>query len=284
MEIYENKKEKLNKLVSKYLDGGAVLAFSGGVDSSLILKLASMYRKKENDIVAIIYKTETTPSGDLENAQDLAKEMKVKLYEADISVFDNEAILDNPIDRCYHCKNFLFEEAFKLKDKLGYRYVLDGSNLDDYKVFRPGLKALNDKGVVSLLKEAGFTKQMVRDYAKELGISVYKRPSSPCLATRFPYNSRINTKMLDAIDRGEFLIKNLGIKNVRIRLYGDNTRIEVERDDFPIIMENLDQITRELKELGFTYINLDLEGYRSGSMDEVLKDNDKVRLNPWLAQ
>lgn len=284
MEDYESKKEKLNQLVRDHLEGGAILAFSGGVDSSLILKLASLYRKDENDIVAIIYKTETSPSGDLENAQNLAREMKVKLYEADISVFDNEAILNNPIDRCYHCKSFLFEEAFKLKDKLGYRYVLDGSNLDDYKVFRPGLKALHDKGVVSLLKEAGFSKEMVRDYAKELGISVYKRPSSPCLATRFPYNSRINTQMLDAIDKGEALIKDLGIKNVRIRLYGDNTRIEVERKDFPIVMENLDTITRGLKDLGFTYINLDLEGYRSGSMDEVLEDKDKVELNPWLAQ
>lgn len=282
MDIDKEKKEKLDNIVKDLLKEKFVLAFSGGVDSSLILKLASMYRKEKNDVVAIMYNTNTTPDGDLENSQNLAREMDVDLKVVDIDVFDNEYIKHNAIDRCYHCKSFLFEEAFKLKDELGYKYVVDGSNLDDYKVFRPGVRALNDKGVVSPLKEAGFTKDMVRAYAKELNLSVYKRPSAPCLATRFPYNELIDKDIFEAINKAEIYLKNLGLENVRVRVYGDNTRIEVDRKDFDTVFSKVDEIVAKLKGFGFKYINLDLEGYRSGSMDEVIEKEDKLKLNPWL--
>ena len=282
MNIEEAKKEKLDSIVKDLLKEKFVLAFSGGVDSSLILKLASMYRKERNDVVAIMYNTNTTPDGDLENSQNLADEMDVDLRVVDIDVFDNEYIKHNTIDRCYHCKSFLFEEAFKLKNELGYKYVVDGSNLDDYKVFRPGVRALNDKGVVSPLKEAGFTKDMVRAYAKELNLSVYKRPSAPCLATRFPYNELIDKDKFEAINKAEIYLKDLGLENVRVRVYGDNTRIEVDRKDFDKVFSQVDEIVAKLKGFGFKYVNLDLEGYRSGSMDEVIEKEDKLKLNPWL--
>ena len=283
MNIDKAKKEKLDNIVKDLLKEKFVLAFSGGVDSSLILKLASMYRKEKNDVVAIMYNTNTTPDGDLENAQSLARDMDVELKVVDIDVFDNEYIKNNTIDRCYHCKSFLFEQAFKLKDELGYKYVVDGSNLDDKKVFRPGVRALNDKGVVSPLEMAGFSKDMVRAYAKELNLSVYKRPSAPCLATRFPYNHLIDTDKFEAINKAETFLKTFDLKNVRVRVYGDNTRIEVDRDDFDKIFPHIDEIVKKLKGLGFTYINLDLEGYRSGSMDEVVDEEEKIKLNPWLA-
>ncbi len=282
MDNFNENKEKLNKRIKELLEDKFVLAFSGGVDSSLILKLASDLREEENDVVAIMYNTNTTPDGDLDNAQNLANEMEVKLEVVNIDVFDNEHIKNNTIDRCYHCKSFLFDQAFKLKDKLGYKYVVDGSNLDDNKVFRPGVKALNDKGVVSPLKECGFTKEMVRAYAKELGVSVYKRPSAPCLATRFPYNQLIDTSKFEAINKAEVYLKDLGLRNVRVRVYGDNTRIEVDREDFDIVFEKVDEINEKLKNLGFKYVNLDLAGYRSGSMDEVVSKEDKLKLNPWL--
>ena len=282
MDNFNENKEKLNKRIKELLEDKFVLAFSGGVDSSLILKLASDLRDAENDVVAIMYNTNTTPDGDLDNAQNLANEMEVKLEVVNIDVFDNEHIKNNTIDRCYHCKSFLFDQAFKLKDKLGYKYVVDGSNLDANKVFRPGVKALNDKGVVSPLKECGFTKEMVRAYAKELGVSVYKRPSAPCLATRFPYNQLIDTSKFEAINKAEVYLKDLGLRNVRVRVYGDNTRIEVDREDFGTVFEKVDEINEKLKNLGFKYVNLDLAGYRSGSMDEVVSKEDKLKLNPWL--
>lgn len=282
MDNFNENKEKLNNRIKELLEDKFVLAFSGGVDSSLVLKLASDLRKEKDDVVAIMYNTNTTPDGDLENAQNLAEEMDVSLEVVDIDVFDNEYIKNNTLDRCYHCKSFLFEQAFKLKDKLGYKYVVDGSNLDDNKVFRPGVKALNDKGVVSPLKECGFTKEMVRAYTKELGVSVYKRPSAPCLATRFPYNELIDTSKFEAINKAEGYLKDLGLRNVRVRVYGDNTRIEVDREDFGIVFEKVDEINENLKNLGFKYVNLDLAGYRSGSMDEVVSKEDKLKLNPWL--
>ena len=283
MQGFDQAKERLNEIISDLLDDKFVLAFSGGVDSTLVLKIASMNRKNHDDIVAITYNTNTTPSGDLENAQNLAKEMDVRLKAVDIDVFDNEYIKNNTIDRCYHCKSFLFNQAFKLKDELGYANVVDGSNLDDQKVFRPGVMALKDKGVRSPLKEAGFSKAMVRRYAEELGVKVAKRPSAPCLATRFPYNSPVDTSMFALINEGEDYLKTFGLKNVRIRVYGDNTRIEVDKDDFEIIFKNAADIVAKLKEIGFKYINLDLEGYRSGSMDEVVSEEEKIKLNPWLA-
>lgn len=282
MENFNSQKEKLDKIIKDLLEDKFVLAFSGGVDSSLILKLASDFRKKKNDIVAIMYNTNTTPDGDLENAQNLADEMDVELRIVNIDVFDNDHIKNNSIDRCYHCKSFLFEQAFKLRDELGYKHVVDGSNLDDYKVFRPGVRALNDKGVISPLKDAGFSKKMVRAYAKELGLEVYKRPSAPCLATRFPYNQLIDTQKFDSINKAEAFLKSLGLKNVRVRVYGDNSRIEVDKDDFDVVFKNTSEIVKTLKKLGFKYVNLDLEGYRSGSMDEVIKKEDKLKLNPWL--
>ncbi|WP_297789833.1 ATP-dependent sacrificial sulfur transferase LarE [uncultured Anaerococcus sp.] len=277
-----DKREKLNERIKELLSDKFVLAFSGGVDSALILKLASLFRKRENDVVAIMYNTNTTPDGDLENAEKLAKEMGVRLEVVSIDVFDNDHIKTNTIDRCYHCKSFLFDKAFKLKDKLGYAHVVDGSNLDDSKVFRPGVKALNDKGVISPLKECSFTKEMVRAYAKELGLSVYKRPSAPCLATRFPYNELIDTTKFDSINKAEAYLKNLGLRNVRVRVYGDNTRIEVDKSDFAKVFDKAEEINKEFRELGFKYVNLDLAGFRSGSMDEVLRKEDKLKLNPWL--
>lgn len=123
---------------------------------------------------------------------------------------------------------------------------------------------------------------MVRAYAKELGVSVYKRPSAPCLATRFPYNQLIDTSKFEAINKAEAYLKDLGLKNVRVRVYGDNTRIEVDREDFGTVFEKVDEINEKLKNLGFKYVNLDLAGYRSGSMDEVVSKEDKLKLNPWL--
>ncbi|MDO5047087.1 MAG: ATP-dependent sacrificial sulfur transferase LarE [Anaerococcus sp.] len=282
MENFDINKDKLLGLMKRLLEDKIVLAFSGGVDSALILKLGSMLRENKDDIVAIYFKTEASPKDDLANAKALAKKMDVKLFVEDISIFDNKTILANPIDRCYHCKSLLFSKALQLKEDLGYGHLVDGSNLDDYKVFRPGLRALDDKKVRSVLKESNFTKDMVRALAKDLAISVHKRPSAPCLATRFPYNTPLDISKFDLLDGGENFIKSLGITNVRLRVEGDGVRIEVDREDFPLIFENLEDIKRKLKDLGFIHLSLDLDGFRSGSMDENLSRKDKEILNPRL--
>lgn len=278
----KTKKDKLNNIIKELLKEKMVLAFSGGVDSTLILKLASDLRKNRDDVVAMTFVTEFSPKDELEECKHLAKKFDVDLYATKISILDNEKLLNNVEYRCYYCKNGLFEKCFRLKDELGFSYVVDGTNLDDYKVFRPGIKALKDLGTRSPLYEAGLSKSEVRLYSKELGVETHKKPSKPCMATRFPYNTRIDLNKLDMIEEAENYLESLGFIDNRVRIYGDNTRIEVDRNSLGEIFARSEEIVQKFKDLGFKYINIDLEGYRSGSMDEVLNSDIKREVNPWL--
>lgn len=277
-----SKKEKLNNILKDLLKEKMVLAFSGGVDSTLILKLAADLRENRDDVVAMTFVTEFSPKDELEECKRLAAEMDVDLRVAKVSIMDNENLINNVPYRCYYCKNGLFENCFKLKNDLGYGYVVDGTNTDDYKVFRPGIKALQDLGTRSPLYEAGFSKDEVRAYSKELGVVTYKKPSKPCMATRFPYNSKIDLEKLAMIEEAENYLEKLGFSDNRVRVYGDNTRIEVKPDKLNEVIAHREEIVEKFKELGFIYINIDLEGYRSGSMDEVLDNKIKKEVNPWL--
>ena len=268
---------KLYQIMKDLLKEKIVLAFSGGVDSALLLKIASSLRQDENDVVAMFFKAPSSTEEDLVNAKNLAEEMQVKLYIKDVDIFVDDHITNNEKDRCYHCKSHLFNQAIKLKDDLGYGYVIDGTNTDDHKVYRPGLMALKNLGVVSPLNMAGFSKEMVRALAGELGVSVAKRPSAPCLLTRFPYGTKITPAKLDRLEKAEAFIRDLGFIKFRVRDHSNIARIELTPEDFMAFIEKRDQVIKEFKNLGFSYVTVDLEGFRSGSMDEGLSEEEKKK-------
>lgn len=273
----EKNTKKLYKIIEDLLKEKIVLAFSGGVDSALLLKIATSLRQNENDVVAMFFEAPSSTEEDLINAKNLANEMQVKLYVKNVDIFVDDHIINNEKDRCYHCKSHLFKQAIDLKDELGYGYVIDGTNTDDHKVYRPGLTALKNLGVVSPLNMAGFSKEMVRTLASELDVSVAKRPSAPCLLTRFPYGTKITPAKLDRLEKAEAFIRNLGFIKFRVRDHSNIARIELEPSDFIKFIDKKDEVIREFKKLGFSYVTIDLEGFRSGSMDEGLTEEEKKK-------
>lgn len=273
----EKSTKKLYDIIDNLLKEKIVLAFSGGVDSALLLKIATDLRQNENDVVAMFFKAPSSTEEDLKNAKKLAEDMKVKLYIKEVDIFVDNHIINNSKDRCYHCKSHLFKQAIKLKEELGYGYVIDGTNTDDHQVYRPGLMALKDLGVISPLNEAGFSKQDVRDLATKLNISVAKRPSAPCLLTRFPYGTKITEEKLERLENAESFVRNLGFEKFRVRDHANIARIELEVSDFNKFIEKRQEVIDEFKALGFSYVTLDLEGFRSGSMDEGLSEEEKKK-------
>lgn len=264
------KLDQLNKKIKALVKEGLVLAFSGGVDSSLIMAIASKY-KEEGRLLAVTFSSQLNPIKDLEISKKLAEEYGVDHYVLEINEFSNPKIMANPPDRCYHCKDFLFQSLRDFAEEKGIKNIADGTNIDDTKVYRPGLKALGEHGVISPLKELEIDKQTVRVFAKKLGLEVHNRPSAPCLATRIPYGTELKLNKLRKIDEGENFLKELGFENVRLRLHEDIVRLELNEDQMPEIIRLKTRIIEKMKELGFTYICLDLEGFRSGSMDVKIK-------------
>lgn len=264
----------LKNKISKLVEEGACVAFSGGVDSSLILKLACEAGKELNkDVYAVTFETKLHPISDLDISKKVAGEMGAIHKILPLNEFKNEEILKNPVNRCYLCKRMLFEDLFDFAKSRRLKYVLDGTNGDDLNVYRPGVQALKELGVISPLAELNIDKEEVRKMAKDLGISVAYRPSAPCMATRLPYDTKISFELLERIDKGEEFIKSLGFKIVRMRVHNDIVRIEVKQEDLIKLVENRETIIKRLKELKFRYITLDIEGFRSGSMDIYLDEN-----------
>jgi uncharacterized protein len=260
--------EKLNHYLEQHILEGIGIAFSGGVDSSLLLKLACDVGKRTNhSVLAVTFETKLHPHGDLEEAKAIASGFGAVHSTIQVDEFADPEIMHNPIDRCYRCKNLLFKTLIQHSAQEGYHYLLDGTNYDDRKAYRPGMKALNELGIHSPLLELEITKLQIRSLATDLGISSSDKPSAPCLATRLPYGTKLDFDLLANIDLGEQFIKCFGFYNVRLRLHQDIVRIEIDTKDFGKFLECQEQILLRLKELGFLYITLDLEGFRSGSMD-----------------
>ena len=251
-------------LLEDFRETGVCLAFSGGVDSALLLALLT---DKGIPVTAVTFRTALHPQGDMDNAVKVARERGAAHRFVDVDEFQDPAILQNPPDRCYHCKHLLFETLCRLAEEEGLGVPMDGTNADDLKEYRPGLRALKELGVRSPLAECGITKAQVREMAAELGLSTASRPSSPCMATRLPYGETITKEKLRRIETGEGLLKEMGFPVCRLRVQENLCRIEVPKDQIVRAAELHETLSKQLTALGFSFVTLDLGGFRSGSYD-----------------
>ena len=276
MELQEKKKALLAQM-KQLATHDICLAFSGGVDSSLLLKLAvDAAAAHGTNVYAVTFQTRLHPPCDLETAIRVAKEVGAIHAVMYVDELDQEAIRHNPANRCYLCKHHLFGKLLEFAHDHGITQVLDGTNEDDLHVYRPGLKALREYGVISPLAACHVTKQEVKALAAEYGVSVAHRPSTPCMATRLPYGAEINYDVLERIAEGEAWLHGLfgAEENLRLRVHGDIVRLEIAPVRMMEVLEKREEITGYLKRLGFSYLTLDLEGFRSGSMDQKIKKEE----------
>lgn len=267
---------KFQKLKDSLQDLGSVaIAYSGGVDSTFLLKVATDVLG--NNVIAITAKSSTYPQREFEEAVKYIEGIGSKHIVIISEELEIEGFAKNPINRCYFCKKELFSKIRKVADDNNINAVLDGSNADDISDFRPGTKAAMELKVISPLKDAGFTKNDIRALSKKFGVPTWNKPAFACLSSRFPYGNEITVEKLSMVERAEQLLMDLGFRQIRVRHHEDIARIEVnaeERDKF-FDIKIMDKVANELKSIGFKYVTLDLLGYRTGSMNEVLSETEK---------
>lgn len=268
MEKINEKLEKLKEYL-KSLESVAV-AFSSGVDSTFLLKVA--HDVLGDQAIAITGKSGVTPQKEIDSGEEFCKKEGIRHIISEIDPLDVEGFVKNPPDRCYFCKKALFSKMIILARENNISYVVEGSNIDDMGDYRPGLKATKELKILSPLQVVGLTKSEIRDLSKKLGLKTWDKPSKACLASRFAYGNTITKKGLEMVDRAEQVLIDLGYIQSRVRVHGTIARIELlpeQIDDF--IHKNREYVYNELKQIGFSYVTLDLQGYRMGSMNEVLE-------------
>lgn len=264
---------KLDELLTK-LRGkkGVLVALSGGVDSSLVAYLA---KKALGDrAMAVTADSATLPPGELDGARRIADRIGIRHVVIKVNELRNPDFARNPPERCYYCKKELIAELKRIAAEEGMDTIVDGTNADDLRGHRPGAVALREEGVYSPLADVGLTKDEVRALARMLGLPTADKPSMACLASRFPYGQRITAERLSRVAEAERFVRSVaGVRQVRVRDHGDIARIEVGRDERRLLFDEslMDAIAKRLHSLGFTYVTMDVEGYREGSMDEALR-------------
>lgn len=264
--------EKLAQLKSLFVGlDQALIAYSGGIDSTLVAKVA--FDVLGNRAIAITAESPSLLPEDLEDAKTQAAEIGIIHKVVQTHELENPNYASNPINRCYFCKSELHDTLKPLAQNWGYPYVIDGVNADDLHDYRPGIQAAKERGARSPLAEVGITKLEVRSIAKHLGLPYWDKPAQPCLSSRFPYGEEITIAKLQRVGRSEVYLRKLGWKNIRVRSEGDTARIEVLPDQVKefVLQTDLPKLIEAFQSYGFLYVTLDLEGYRSGKLNQVLQ-------------
>ncbi len=261
--------DKLERLIG-ILKGmeGALLAYSGGVDSTFLLK---MLRLSGIKAIAVTSQSPTVPPHDLEDAGRMAREIGVEHRVIETSEMEDENFTANSPDRCFHCKDELFKKLRAIADAEGFSVVVDGANLDDTDDFRPGMRAAEAHGVRSPLIEAGLRKAEIREASRELGLDTWEKPSSACLSSRIPYGTPITLESLKRVEKGEKVLREMGFTALRVRDHGAIARIEVPGEQMREVLDKKDALISRLREAGFKFVCLALEGLRSGSMNRLIE-------------
>lgn len=245
-----------------------MVAFSGGVDSSFVLKVA--HETAGSRVLALTTTSPTMPDEDLVSAREIAELIGARHLIIGSNELEIPGYAENPLNRCYLCKHNLFTVCEQKAAELGIEHIVDGLNLDDLHDYRPGMQAASEKRVRHPLVEAELTKNEIRQLSKMMGLPTWDRPASPCLSSRFPYGTQITLERLQQVSGGEKLLKSLGFKIVRVRYHGEVARLEVGREEMARLLDPqiVEVLSREFRKLGFRFVTLDLAGFRSGSLNE----------------
>lgn len=267
MELHK-KLENLQDILKKM--GKIAIAFSGGVDSTFLLKAA--HDVLGENVIAVTARSSTYPEREFREASDFIGGLGIRHFVIISEELEIEGFSSNPTNRCYYCKKELFTKIRAIASENGIDYVADGSNIDDLGDYRPGLNAVRELAVVSPLREAGMTKEDIRLLSKEMGLPTWDKQAFACLASRFPYGNEITREKLGMVDQAEQFMLDLGFRQVRVRHHGDIARIEVSPEERTKFFDTdlMDRVYTRFKEIGFRYTALDLKGYRTGSMNEAI--------------
>ncbi|MDD4238444.1 MAG: ATP-dependent sacrificial sulfur transferase LarE [Desulfotomaculaceae bacterium] len=266
MDNLEQKYNHLKEILEGY--GSVLVAFSGGVDSTFLLKAAVDALQK--NVLGVTLAGELYSPGETEEAAELARLIGSEHIIIANGTYDNPTFINNPPDRCYYCKKNGYGKILKVACERGCKVVVDGNNSDDINDYRPGMRAGIELGVRSPLKDTALSKEEIRALSRKLGLPTADKTANPCLATRFPYGTPITTQSLRQVGAAEIFLRKLGISQVRVRHHGNLARIEVPDTYLRFVVEHAAEVESKLRELGYTYVALDLLGYRTGSMNETL--------------